>query len=189
MSHVRCERVTGHINALCVIKMCVGCEWVLSDRNGTAWRIHMRHARCESVRARMNVWVRYVTSSYIHVCSDSFTSDMTRSHATWLIPILHDSFMYDMTHLYMTRLIHLQYNSFSSKTHSYITRLIHVWHDSFVYAKTHSFTIQLILIKHDERWGAGVDTQKNVRGEIGGWGRVPFNETYAPSLSTIYDGA
>ena len=40
-----------------------------------------------------------------------------------------------------------------------------------------------------ERWGAGVETQKNVRGEIEGWGRVPFNETYAPSLSTIYDGA
>ena len=32
-----------------------------------------------------------------------------------------------------------------------------------------------------ERWGAGVETQKNVRGEIGGWGRVPFNEPYAPS--------
>ena len=42
---------------------------------------------------------------------------------------------------------------------------------------------------HRERWGAGVETQKNVRGEIGGWGRVPFNEPYAPSLSTIYDGA
>jgi len=41
----------------------------------------------------------------------------------------------------------------------------------------------------DERWRAGVETQKNVRGEIGGWGRVPFNEPYAPSLSTIYDGA
>ena len=40
-----------------------------------------------------------------------------------------------------------------------------------------------------ERWGAGVVTQKNVRGEIGGWGRAPFNEPYAPSLSTIYDGA
>ena len=40
-----------------------------------------------------------------------------------------------------------------------------------------------------ERWGAGVETQKNVRGEIGGWGRVPFNETYAPLLSTVYDGA
>ena len=44
-------------------------------------------------------------------------------------------------------------------------------------------------ICHCERWGAGVETQKNVRGKIGGWGRVPFNETYAPSLSTIYDGA
>ena len=42
---------------------------------------------------------------------------------------------------------------------------------------------------HEERWGAGVETQKNVRGKIGGWGRVPFNEPYAPSLSTIYDGA
>jgi len=42
---------------------------------------------------------------------------------------------------------------------------------------------------NDERWGAGVETQKNVRGEIGEWGRVPFTETYAPSLSTIYDGA
>jgi len=41
----------------------------------------------------------------------------------------------------------------------------------------------------NERWGAGVETQKNVRGEIGGWGRVPFNEPYAPLLSTIYDGA
>jgi len=40
-----------------------------------------------------------------------------------------------------------------------------------------------------ERWGVGVETQQNVRGEIGGWGRVPFNESYAPSLSTIYDGA
>jgi len=42
---------------------------------------------------------------------------------------------------------------------------------------------------HHERWGAGVETPKNIQGEIGGWGRVPFNEPYAPSLSTIYDGA
>ena len=46
-----------------------------------------------------------------------------------------------------------------------------------------------ILSPRDERWGAGVETQKNVRGEVGGWGQVPFNEPYAPSLSTIYDGA
>ena len=51
-----------------------------------------------------------------------------------------------------------------------------------------SHTTQLAKAQR-ERWGAGVETQKNVRGEIGGWGRVPFNETYAPSLSTIYDGA
>ena len=58
---------------------------------------------------------------------------------------------------------------------------------------SHSFTYLVTFStqnkEHYERWGAGVETQKNVRGEIGGWGRVPFNETYAPSLSTIYDGA
>ena len=46
-----------------------------------------------------------------------------------------------------------------------------------------------LSLAHAERWGAGVETQKNVRGEIGGWGRVPFYATYTPSLSTIYDGA
>ena len=46
-----------------------------------------------------------------------------------------------------------------------------------------------ICVQENERWGAGVETQKNVRGEIEGWGRVPFNEPYAPSLSSIYDGA
>ena len=45
------------------------------------------------------------------------------------------------------------------------------------------------IFTYMEKWGAGVETQNNVRGEIGELGRVPFNETYAPSLSTIYDGA
>jgi len=36
-----------------------------------------------------------------------------------------------------------------------------------------------------ERWGAGVETQKYVRGDIGGWGRVPFNSTPAPHLSLL----
>jgi len=45
------------------------------------------------------------------------------------------------------------------------------------------------MVGENERWGAGVETQKNVRGVFKGWGRVPFNETYAPSLSTIYDEA
>jgi len=52
-----------------------------------------------------------------------------------------------------------------------------------------NFVDSLHHLSHDERWGAGVETPKNVRGEFGGWGRVPFNEPYAPSLSTIYDGA
>ena len=37
--------------------------------------------------------------------------------------------------------------------------------------------------------GLGSRPKKNVRGVFGGWGRVPFNEPYAPLLSTIYDGA
>ena len=52
-----------------------------------------------------------------------------------------------------------------------------------------SLTFATVHAPGRERWEAGVETQKNVRGEIGGWGRVPFNEPYAPSLSTIYDGA
>ena len=54
---------------------------------------------------------------------------------------------------------------------------------TFIYSNSQTISIR------GERWGAGVETQKNVRGEIGGWGRVPFNEPYAPLLSTIYDGA
>jgi len=78
--------------------------------------------------------------------------------------------------------------------HRYVSgdHFIHryVRHDSF-----HSYICATWLISWVdvcgiyERWGAGVETQKNVRGEIGGWGRVPFNEPYVPSLSTIYDGA
>ena len=45
------------------------------------------------------------------------------------------------------------------------------------------------LTRHMRGGGLGSRPKKNVRGEIGGWGRVPFNETYAPLLSTIYDGA
>ena len=64
-------------------------------------------------------------------------------------------------------------------------------HDSLV-RRIHVNTSKKTCPTHEgvvERWVAGVETQKNVRGEVGGWGRVPFNEPYAPSLSTIYDGA
>ena len=61
-----------------------------------------------------------------------------------------------------------------------------MWYGTYDMAFSHLWIHQGTCV---ERWGAGVETQINVRGEIGGWGRVPFNETYAPSLSTIYDGA
>ena len=66
-----------------------------------------------------------------------------------------------------------------------------IWHSlEWMRRKTrHSTAYEASSPRRIERWGAGVEAQKNVRGEIGGWGRVPFNETYAPSLSTIYDGA
>ena len=47
-------------------------------------------------------------------------------------------------------------------------------------------SVSLIMSGEVGGWGR---TQKNVLGVFGGWGRVPFNEPYAPSLSTIYDGA
>jgi len=64
------------------------------------------------------------------------------------------------------------------------TIYIYVYIYTYICICTYMFTAS-----NGERWGAGVETQQNVRGEVGGWGRVPFNEPYAPSLSTIYDGA
>ena len=46
---------------------------------------------------------------------------------------------------------------------------------------TYEQIVSNIWMSPFERWGAGVETQQNVWGEIGGWGRVPFNEPYAPS--------
>ena len=59
----------------------------------------------------------------------------------------------------------------------------YVCHNTLIHAH------DIVLLACCERWGAGVETQKNVLGVFGGWGRVPFNESYAPLFSTIYDGA
>jgi len=74
-------------------------------------------------------------------------------------------------------------------THTHIDDLFLTQND---YVNMFPYLIRLgpvVILGKEERWGAGVETQKNVRGEIGGWCRVPFNETYAPLLSTIFDGA
>jgi len=68
----------------------------------------------------------------------------------------------------------------NAPTYTRTRKLKHTYRQTYIFTYVHTSI---------ERWGAGVETQKNVRGEIEGWGRVPFNETYAPLLSTIYDGA
>jgi len=66
----------------------------------------------------------------------------------------------------------------------------HVLFNEYINHLTYKrITFVCVTRTNKEGWGSGVETQKNVRGEVGGWGRVPFNEPYAPSLSTIYDGA
>ena len=55
-------------------------------------------------------------------------------------------------------------------------RLMHIYIHIYVYVQPIAFNLCIYVYVQAERWGAGVETQKNVRGEIGGWGRVPFNE-------------
>jgi len=82
--------------------------------------------------------------------------------------------------------IHCKYISLRMYTCKYA--YIYIYKDTHTHIYIHIYPC-IYITSANERWGAGAETQKNVRGEIGGWGRVPFNETYAPSLSTIYDGA
>ena len=78
--------------------------------------------------------------------------------------------------------------AFEFRTLEHIDIHVYIHTHTHTYTRTHKHTYNR-LCNLRERWGAGVETQKNVRGEIGGWGRVSFHENYAPSLSTIYDGA
>jgi len=71
----------------------------------------------------------------------------------------------------------------------YTLTYVHIYVYTYTYLHIHIYDTEHTIKDVLERWGAGVETHKNVRGEIGGWGRVPFNETYATSLSTIYDWA
>ena len=66
---------------------------------------------------------------------------------------------------------------------------LYVYVRKYIYLHMSTYMFAVFFAVREERWGAGVETQKNVQGEIVGRGRVPFNEPYAPSLSTIHDGA
>ena len=113
-----------------------------------------------------------VNNVYIHVFS---VYSICRKHTYRL-------YVYTciLDHVCVVRLVYIYVLSvcFVFRSICVIYSYVYVYHGLFMCSTTCT-----------ERWGAGVETQKNVRGEIGGWGRVPFNETYAPSLSTIHDGA
>jgi len=50
---------------------------------------------------------------------------------------------------------------------------LHIYMYIYIYVYTCTYMHKYIYIymrTSDERWGAGVKTQKNLRGEIGGWG-------------------
>ena len=117
---------------------------------------------------------RYQPISGLHLCSINMIHNpfLVCTHVPW--------YMYIYNHIYQV----------------YIRQTIYISDLLFcasMLPDIHYLTWRIHTLPHEsstqERWGAGVETQKNARGEIGGWGRVPFNETYAPSLSTIYDGA
>ena len=99
-------------------------------------------------------------------------------------------------HAFYFHVVYTQTHVTLQSTHHFVCKSLCFWYCFSLFC----FVFVLVLAieqnfhvfgihSNTERWGAGVETQKNVRGEIGGWGRVPFNETYAPSLSTIYDWA
>ena len=94
-------------------------------------------------------------------------------------------------HIYIcTYILHPYVCTYTIYTPLYIHICTYKWRHISIYMEVYIWIyIQRCIYGYRERWGAGVETQKNVWGEIGEWGRVPFNETYAPLLSTIYDGA
>ena len=128
------------------------------------------------------------THIYLHI---SFQISYTHRHIFLIVFCwslrLNDLVMYShikdlvmYTHIY----IHISFQM--SYTHRHIFLIFfRSLHLKDLVLSTHI----CIDMSSKERRGAGVETQKNVQGEIGGWGRVRFNEPYAPSLSTIYDGA
>ena len=88
--------------------------------------------------------------------------------------------VYISTHMYMFTYVRVYIHicsHFTSTSHQQ-SRLLKL------FLKSQMHCVRTFMCDMHERWGPGVETQKNVRGEIGGWGRVPFNEPYAPSLST-----
>ena len=148
---------------------------------------------------------------------DKQICDMSRRYVTWLRNIGHDSDLSDVPQWYMTWLNKMWHDSeICDMTQNYVTWLSDMWFECYLTMRHHCamhlrranplfLTYETELIPTQEWvlfriWGINgamhyrraIPSFLSVRHsswEVGGWGRVPFNETYAPSLSTIYDGA
>jgi len=144
------------------------------------------NASCQKYIAHVwHAWFVCV-SRLIHMC------DMTHSYAwhdsficgTWLI------YLYACRMQVVTNMSHAHtYDAFDASCMMYYRHIIVTEFIEAIIYMINTVWTRILCDTCDERWGAGVETQKYVRGDIGGWGRVPSNETYAPSLSTICDGA
>ena len=153
------------------------------------WCIHVQQEIADLSRLVVSILRIFLSEFYVTWLDQNFTwhdsFGMRPSHECDMT-YWHDcKYSLHFSDFYVTWLIRM-----CAMTHS------HVWYDSSICFTwlIHVLLTSVWLLRdtihlYVERWGAGVETQKNVRGEIGGWGRVPFNETYAPFLSTIYDGA
>jgi len=126
---------------------------------------------------------RYAVSvvTVSHICIGCHTHAYAVTHRHWSCHVFAPKYLRD------TR-IHKR-----THTHTHIHTHTHTHKHTHTQTHTHIPNVGSDCLPpswiSQERWGAGVETQKNVRGEIVGWGRAPFNEPYAPLLSTIYDGA
>ena len=142
--------------------------------------------------APMAVLMKFTTCTYAHAYTHMQIHADTRVHTiVHVIKQIDATHKHTHTHTYTHT--HTHTHTHSTYTHrnkpKNIPRILQGGPNYEIALSCRSLSATQPLIVWKERWGAGVATQKNVRGEIGGLGRVPFNEPYAPSLSTIYDGA
>ena len=144
------------------------------------------HTKCIHSHIRFRVYTLYkciyTSNQHLHTRSCVYTCRVVYTHSC--------KYTYIQRYQSFAVIAHVCACSFSQQA-LYIARALytHEYKYTLIIKSIHVYECCISQQALYERWGAGVETQKNVRGEIGGWGRVPFNETYAPSLSTIYDGA
>jgi len=163
------------------------------------------HINISYIHTYIHIYIHMYINIYIHTCIHAYTRTFKQKFKHTNIQTTHTGTTYVHTHkrMYVRTYVHNGTERFVYYIHDYIYEMTGAsnwtackhrrWclkcKGPFISNLAFHITITVRKTTRAERWGAGVETQKNVREEIGGWGRVPFNEPYAPLLSTIYDGA